>query len=255
MKLIIRADDLGFSEAINYGIAKTVQSGIVKNVGLMPNMEAAKHGFSLIQHEDIAIGQHTNLCVGKPICNPSLIPSLVNESGEFYTSKDIKSRDTDTIILEEAILEIEAQLERFKSITGRTPDYFEGHAIRSNTFFAALNIVAKKHHLFLCDPMNIEWRNKTGLSCGEMYHLDEKGLYDPYSYLFDNQANINDHGTTILVYHPGYLDQYVLDHSSFTLIRPLECDFLCSKECKQWIEQHHVELCDFRNYQEVIYYA
>lgn len=254
MKLIVRADDLGFSEAVNYGIQKTVQSGIVRNVGLMPNMEAAEHGFSLIKEADIALGQHTNICVGKPVSDPALIPSLVDDYGEFYTSSIIKNREKDSIVLAEAIIEIEAQLEKFQSITGRKPDYFEGHAIRSNTFFTALNIVAKKHHLFLCDPMDPVWRKKTKIVCGDMYQLDEHGLYDPYRYLFENQANIDADKTTILVYHPGYLDQYLLDHSSFTLIRPLECAFLCSNECKQWIQEQNVKLCDFRNYQEVIWY-
>lgn len=44
MKLIIRADDLGFSEGVNYGIVKAVKDGVVTSVGMMPNMEAASHG-------------------------------------------------------------------------------------------------------------------------------------------------------------------------------------------------------------------
>ena len=38
-KIIVRADDLGFSESVNYGIEKTVKQGIVKSVGVMMNME------------------------------------------------------------------------------------------------------------------------------------------------------------------------------------------------------------------------
>lgn len=252
MKLLVRADDLGFSEAVNYGIQKSIIDGIVKNVGLMPNMDAAKHGFDLLKGLDIAIGQHTNICVGKPVSDPKLIPSLVNDCGDFYSSKDIKARTSDTIVLEEAIIEIEAQLERFRSITGKDPDYFEGHAVRSQMFFRALNLVARKHHLFFCDPMDEEWRMKTGLACGDMYHLDEQGLYDPYRYLFENQANIREDVATILVYHPGYMDQYLVNHSSFTFIRLIECEFLCSKECKKWIKDKNVELCDFREYQKVV---
>lgn len=43
-RMIIRADDLGYCEAVNYGIEKSVREGIVRCAGLMPNMESAAHG-------------------------------------------------------------------------------------------------------------------------------------------------------------------------------------------------------------------
>ena len=119
MKLILRADDLGISEGVNYGILKSIQDGVISCVGLMPNMESAKHGYQLIKDLDICLGQHTNICLGKPVCSPELIPSLVNENGEFYSSHDINHRQEDTIDILECELEIEAQLQRFIEITGQ----------------------------------------------------------------------------------------------------------------------------------------
>ena len=83
MKLIMRADDLGFSEAVSLGILKAVKDGVITSVGLMPNMESAQFGYELIKDCDIALGQHTNICVGKPLSDPRLIPSLVQTNGEF----------------------------------------------------------------------------------------------------------------------------------------------------------------------------
>lgn len=51
MKMIIRADDFGFSEAVNYGILKAFQGGLVKNIGLMSNMPYAKQAFDMIRSE------------------------------------------------------------------------------------------------------------------------------------------------------------------------------------------------------------
>ena len=48
IKLLLRADDLGYSEAVNYGIEKTVREGLIRSVGLMPNMPAAAHGLTLL---------------------------------------------------------------------------------------------------------------------------------------------------------------------------------------------------------------
>ena len=47
MKLIMRADDLGFSEAVNLGIYKAVKEGVITSVGMMTNMEHANHGMNL----------------------------------------------------------------------------------------------------------------------------------------------------------------------------------------------------------------
>ncbi len=56
MKIILRADDLGISEGVNYGIFKAVYDGMVSCVGLMPNMESARHGYDLIKDLDICLG-------------------------------------------------------------------------------------------------------------------------------------------------------------------------------------------------------
>ena len=43
-RLLIRADDLGYSEGINCGIAAAVAAVLVRSVGVMTNMPAAVHG-------------------------------------------------------------------------------------------------------------------------------------------------------------------------------------------------------------------
>ena len=50
-------------------------------------------------------------------------------------------------------MEIEAQLMKFKEITGKYPDYFEGHAVFSKNFFQALKNVAERYQLFYCNPV------------------------------------------------------------------------------------------------------
>ena len=43
-QLLIRADDLGYSYAVDLGIARSVDEGLVCSVGLMPNIPEAEHG-------------------------------------------------------------------------------------------------------------------------------------------------------------------------------------------------------------------
>ena len=146
-RLILRADDLGFSEGINYGIEKTVREGLIRSVGLMPNMPAAPHGIQLLEGLPVCLGQHTNICAGSPLTDPSLIPSITTKEGLFRSSKEYRSAKEDFVVLDEVILEIEAQYLRFKELTGQEPSYFEGHAVASKNFFRGLQIVAQRHGL------------------------------------------------------------------------------------------------------------
>lgn len=250
MKMIFRGDDLGISEGVNYGLLKSIQDGALSCVGLMPNMESARHGYQLIKDIDICLGQHTNICLGKPISNPVLIPSLVNDNGEFYSSHDINHRQEDTIDILECELEIEAQLKRFIEITGKKPEYFEGHAVFSKNYLQALENVAKRHHLFYDSPMDENWQKEHHIYSLDFFSFDEKGLYDPYIYFESQLANIQKNECSIVVFHPGFLDQYILEHSSYTLIRPMECEFLCSQWLKDWLGKYHIQVVDFRDYQK-----
>lgn len=66
-KLLVRADDLGYSEAYNYGLARGVKSGILRSVGVMANMEWAEHGVRLLDGTDVTFTVHANICQGRPL--------------------------------------------------------------------------------------------------------------------------------------------------------------------------------------------
>lgn len=62
-RLLIRADDLGYSEGINCGIAAAVAAGLVRSVGVMTNMPAAVHGLGLLYGRPaLSRAAHQHLC-------------------------------------------------------------------------------------------------------------------------------------------------------------------------------------------------
>ncbi len=248
MKILFRADDLGFSEAVNLGILKSILDGPIRNVGLMPGMDAAEHGFKLIKNLDIALGQHTNISVGKPLSDPKRIPSLVSEEGFFHNSKTINGRKVDTIDIGEAEIEIEAQLSRFKAICGKMPDYFEGHAVFSKNYFTALKNVAEHNGLFYCNPFDKAWLDDNRITLGILAKLGEGGMYDPYHHILEDKAQVLNQDCALFVFHPGYIDQYLLNNSTFTLVRPKETEFLTSRRLKEWLVLNHIQIADFRTY-------
>lgn len=48
-QLLIRADDIGYSYAVNLGIVRSINEGLVRSASLMPNMPEAERGWSLVQ--------------------------------------------------------------------------------------------------------------------------------------------------------------------------------------------------------------
>ena len=251
IKLIIRADDIGYCDGVNRGIKDAVETGLVKSVGLMPNMDEAVNGFEMLKRKDICIGQHTNLCLGVPCCDPKDIPSLVNENGELKSSSQFRNAfkdGVDLITLEDAVLEIEAQYRRFKEITGKDPDYFEAHAIASNHLSEALEIVAERNHLpyFNLSPMDAY-----GTFCGKrvrqcrMRSMEKE--YDPFLTLQEAVKDADPSVVNVFVTHPGYVDAYLEKNSSLTVNREKEVAMLKNEEVKKWLQKNAVTIVSHKD--------
>ncbi len=244
-RILIRADDLGWTEAINYGIAKSVREGIIKSVGLMPNMPAARQGLNLLKGVSFCCGQHTNICVGRPLTDPGLIPSLCQEDGTFKSSKTYRAADEDFVVLDEVILEIEAQYQRFVELTGEQPHYFEGHAVSSENFFRGLAVVAGRHDLpLLSFSVNgpVRFRNTMLYPYMDSMRPD----YDPVRSL--KTAALGDYGPDgccMFVCHPGYLDDEILRTSSLTVPRTREVAMATDPSVRRWLEENEIHVVSY----------
>lgn len=247
-RILIRADDLGYSEGVNYGIAKSMIDGVICSVGLMSNMPTAEHGVQLVKGHGFCLGQHTNICAGTPLTDPERIPSLVDENGNFKSSKVYRSAEEDFVVLEEAILEVEAQYQRFVELTGQQPQHFGSHAVKSDNFFRAVEIVAERHDLpFLGSSLKggpILFRHTKLYTAMDSMKPD----YDPFESL--KAAAMRDYGEDgccMFVCHPGYLDEDILQNSSLTRPRPLEVAMSIDPRTKQWLDENQVKLVTFND--------
>lgn len=251
-KVILRADDLGFSEGVNYGILKTVEQGPIRTVGLMVNMQATQHGYDLIKDKQLCIGLHTNICVGRPITDPRLIPSLCQENGEFISSSVYRKAyqlGEDFVDLKQVITEIEAQYHRFVSIVGRKPDYFEGHAVASNHFFEGLAYVAEKYRLPYFE-MAMD-KDYVPFKLSNIYPYQpvsyKKYEIDPFAGIKDCLTHLHQNGVDLMVFHPGYIDGYLMNHSSLVNLRAIEADVLCDKRVNQWLKHQSIEYITYND--------
>ncbi len=84
-KLVINADDFGFTEKINRGILNTHQNGILTSTSLMANGVAFEQAISMAKdYPDLAVGIHLVLLEEQPILPVQKVPSLINNNGTFF---------------------------------------------------------------------------------------------------------------------------------------------------------------------------
>lgn len=251
MNVIMRADDLGISEAVDYGIVKSIKDGMINTVGLMTNLSTSEHGANLIKDfPEICLGQHTNISLGKPVSDPKLIPSLVDKSGNFKSSSVYKNASKDFVNVEEVIIEAEAQLNRFRQLTGKYPEYFEGHAVMSRKFFEGLEIVAKKNNLLFI-PLIMKELLGVKIKHGTFIKMDESNNYDVMKHIKENLNNLIEGETLHLVFHPGYIDEFIMKNSSYNLVRCRELEALCSNELKELIIEKEIKVITYKDLKNI----
>jgi len=92
-RLIINADDYGWSVGITDGILHAHNAGVVTSTSLMANQPATDYAITrLRKFPDLGVGVHLNLCDGRPVSPPSDVPSLVRQDGTFYPASEMMSR-------------------------------------------------------------------------------------------------------------------------------------------------------------------
>lgn len=254
-RILVRADDLGYSRGVNYGIADSVVRGIIRSVGVMPNMPETEMGLELLKGVDVCYGQHTNICVGRPLTDPALVPSICQPNGELKPSRayrEAAARGEDFVVLDEVVLEIEAQYRRFVELVGDEPHYFEGHAVASRNLFRGLEIVAERHglpYLGLADRLGeaVSFRHSKLYTLIEsMGPQSRESNYDPFETLKKGAlTDYGEDGYCMLILHPGYLDDFILSKSSLTTPRVKEVAMSMAPETRAWLEENDVEVITY----------
>lgn len=243
-RILVRADDLGYCEAFNYGLARAVKSGIVRSVGVMANMEWAEHGVRLLDGCDVTFTQHACISQGRPLTDPKLIPSLVTETGEFKSNAVYRGAREDFVVLEEAVMEIEAQFLRLVELIGKKPYMVEGHAVPSVNFNKAMAIVAEKYgvHCMQMGPDCVKIANTRMKFSMDSGNAD----YNPFE-SFKKAATqpMAADEAALMVLHPGYVDMYVYETSYITKQRAQEVAFATNPEVPKWCAENGVQLLTY----------
>ncbi len=129
-RLVVIADDLGASPAMNRGIAEAHERGIVTSASLLATGSAHEEAVEIAcAHPGLSVGLHVALCDGRAVLSQSAIPDLADAYGDLEESPAraailywaLRRRIRDQIEKE-----VEAQFERIES-AGVRPTHVDGH--------------------------------------------------------------------------------------------------------------------------------
>jgi predicted glycoside hydrolase/deacetylase ChbG (UPF0249 family) len=168
--LIVNADDLGWTEGVNRGIAETHRNGIVTSASLLANGRALGSGVELARTTPgLGVGVHLNLSDGEPVAGRELVTTLLNERGEMEGRPEslLLRLARRSILLEEVEREWDAQIQKVRDC-GIEPTHLDGHKhvqMLPGLFEIALRL-AKRHGIAAVRVSHEESSLRAALSAG-----------------------------------------------------------------------------------------
>ena len=240
-KLVVTADDFGWTKSTNDGIIRAVKEGIVTDIAVMvlADPEDVDHGLELLQSNNITeIGLHTCLFKWGKIDRPHRQDFI-----KFFKNA------SDTEIEDVVIGEIEV----YKKLIGKNPNFISPQ-FNMHGNLRLLKVLAK----YAVDnniPMRIPRAVLTGDEISDQNYASEiylkrlgvkmtnhlfAHILGSYSVqimdnFIDDLKTVSDGQTTEILFHPGYCDSDSLECSSLNFERARDLSIILDKNFKKRI--------------------
>ncbi|MGT2950685.1 carbohydrate deacetylase [Streptococcus cuniculi] len=257
-KVIINADDFGYSSGVNRGILESFKNGLLTSTTLMANMPGASEAIELAKaYPALGVGCHLVLTCGCPLTKGQTIAS----DGRFYnlqTYQEKRSTMDEEEIFEEWCTQIDFLLDQ-----GMTLTHLDSHH-HVHTFPENLAITQR-----ISERYQLPFRNAYGLeeALSLNYQLGITGFLDLMNYpairdithSFENRKDeclkelqavldqLKDHEVTELMVHPAFVDEELYYHSSFNIGRIKEVAILCDETVSQMFQENGIQLYHYGN--------
>jgi predicted glycoside hydrolase/deacetylase ChbG (UPF0249 family) len=166
----VNADDLGWTEGVNRGIAEAHRNGIVTSASLLANGAAFQSGVELARTTPaLGVGVHLNLSDGAPVAERELVTTLLNARGELEGKPEslLLRLARRSVLLNEIEQEWDAQIQKVRDV-GIEPTHLDGHRhvqMLPGLFEIALRL-AKRHGIAAVRISHEESSLRAALSSG-----------------------------------------------------------------------------------------
>ncbi|MGX7031560.1 carbohydrate deacetylase [Vagococcus zengguangii] len=253
-KLIINADDFGYSKAINYGIIESHIEGVLTSTTMMANMPGFEHAAQLAKdYPTLAIGAHLVLTCGRPVLSKS---SLTQGNGGFLSRKDLNEQ-VGKIDLEAVYQEWDAQIQKLYKAGISLTHLDTHHYVHGlGELYQPMERLSEKYELPMRNCLNVKSKlsNPRLAPADDLWlmFIDEamKDLSQPYNQVRTKLLNIIEEDVQRFANknlieancHPGFLDTTVMFGSSFTHARMREIELLCDPSLRGLLNEAGFEL-------------
>lgn len=248
MRLIVNADDFGYSPGQNYGIIDAYENGIVRSTSLMAAGTAAAQAVEMAKlHPGLGVGVHLVIDWGRPVTPPHLLPSLTDFDGMFIK---VPFEAPLTVNLTEVELEWRAQIECIQG-QGILLTHLDGHHhFHLHPQLCQLTCkLAGEYQLPIRIP-SPAWT--TDMSFPRTMHPDvcltdfyDAGATETYfTEFFTTHPDLHNQTVEVMC-HPAYVDIYILSHSKYNIARARELQILKSSPVWEWVQNNGVELISY----------
>lgn len=172
--LIVNADDLGWTEGVNRGIAEAHRHGIVTSTSVLANGRAFTQAVELVERMPaLGVGVHLNLSDGAPVAKREQVESLVNDRGMLKGGPEslLLRMARRGLVLEQVEREWDAQIRRVRH-AGIQPTHLDGHKhvhMLPGLFEIALRL-GKRHEIGAVRVAHEASTLRAALSAGEKQH-------------------------------------------------------------------------------------
>lgn len=258
-KVIINADDFGYSSGVNQGILKAHKDGLLTSTTLMANMPGSLEAIKMAhENKNLGIGCHLVLTCGRPL---TYAKTIANEYGVFYSLKEYKkyrSNMDDEDIYSEWCHQIDFLLNHGIELT-HIDSHHHVHTFKEN--LEITRTISEKYGLVFRNAFELEE------NCILPYQKGIKGFLDLMDYpnirdltlSFSSNKDecikelqkvldqIKDNEITELMVHPAFVDEVLYFNSSFNIGRIKEVSILCDIEVEKLFQNNHIDLYHYGN--------
>lgn len=240
-KIIINADDFGYCEAVNYGIISAHNNGIVRSTSMMANMPGVEHGVGLLkENKTLNCGVHMTLSCGRPLL--SNLKTIVDKDGFFIrriTDEIIEKMDCDEIYRE-----LCAQIDRVKGL-GIDISHLDSHH-HIHTLVSLKPVIEK---IVIKYNLPIRGGFEYNLEYSKVVPLIDSFYKENVSeeYFIKNIDEIMKYNVVDIMSHPAFLDDYILNSTSYAIDRTKEHKILTSKKVKEFLEKNGLVISSYRD--------
>lgn len=251
-KLIVRTDDLGYTEGVTYGILAAHRDGIVTTTSVMINMPFSRKAIELAkEYPNLQLGLHVNVTNGKSVAPYEEVPNLVDDEGVFLSSKYRRQLGLDgkeVLPVEEVYTEALAQVKLFEELVGNKPEYIDIHALEIPEFMEIAKRVKEECNLEVCiysDDTPVKMKDQA------LAHYSYYGK-NPSKYLeYFSEGHFKfEDDVEVLICHPGFVDYELSKASTFTDFRLMDYALVTDPGVINWIKENNVKLVNFHTAKE-----